>query len=57
MKIIIFTQDRMTALNEWLNSPQEVTYCGIYGDSQSYHNYEFMMNNENLQTMIYTAKN
>ena len=42
----------MTALEEWLKTPDEVSYCGIYDNSKDLHAYEFLMNKDNLQAMI-----
>ena len=38
-----FTQDRMTALKEWLKKPDEVSYAGIYDNSKDLHAYQFLM--------------
>jgi len=51
-----FTQDRMTALKEWLNNPSDVSYTGIYNNHEDLHKYQFMMNQEQLQVMIDIAK-
>ena len=51
-----FTQDRTTALKEWLKNPDEVSYCDIYDNSQNVHSYEFLMNNDNLQAMVNLAR-
>ena len=51
-----FTQDRMTALKEWLKKPDEVSYCGIYDNSKDLHTYQFLMNRDNLQAMIDLAR-
>ena len=51
-----FTQDRTTALKEWLKNPREVSYCGIYDNSKDLHAYEFLTNRDNLQAMIDLAR-
>jgi len=53
-----FTQDRMSALKEWLKNPSDVSYTGIYDNHEDLHKYQFMMmDQEELQTMIDIAKN
>ena len=47
-----FTQNRMTALAEWMKKPSETSFTGIYDNSQGLHSYEFMRNADNLQSMI-----
>ena len=51
-----FTQDRTTALKEWLKNPREVSYCGIYDNSKDLHAYEFLTNRDILQAMIDLAR-
>jgi hypothetical protein len=55
MKNHYFTQDRTTALKEWLKNPDEVGYCGIYDNAKDLHSYEFLMNSDNLQALINLA--
>jgi len=51
-----FTQDRMSALKEWLKNPSDVSYTGIYNNHEDLHQYQFMMGQEQLQAMIDIAK-
>ena len=36
--------------------PDEVSYCGIYDNSKDLHAYQFLVNQDNLQTMIDLAR-
>ena len=47
-----FTQDRMSALKEWLKSPSDVSCTGIYNNHEDLQRYQFMMGQEQLQAMI-----
>ena len=46
----------MTALKTWLKKPDEVSYVGIYDNSKDLHAYQFLVNQDNLQTMIDLAR-
>ena len=46
----------MSALKEWLKNPSDVSYTGIYDNHDDLHQYQFMMGQEQLQTMIDIAK-
>ena len=47
----------MSALKEWLNNPSDVSYTGIYDNHEDLHQYQFMVGQEQLQSMIDIAKN
>ena len=42
----------MTALFEWIRKPNETSASGIYDNSKALYSYEFLMCQDNLQSMI-----
>ena len=46
----------MVALKEWIENPIDVSFSGIYDNSQGLCHYEFMMKHDKLQTIINNAK-
>ena len=40
-----------------MENPSDVSYIGIYDNHEDLHQYQFMMGQEQLQTMIDIAKN
>jgi hypothetical protein len=39
-----------------VETPDELSYCGIYDNSKDLHSYEFLMNSDTLQAMINLAR-